>query len=258
MTTQRNDAAPFDYEGLELWESVCETDPAYTKEFKRSGGFVGTAINATYLMRRATEKWGPCGTGWGWEIVEERILDGGPITTKDGHNLGTEKVHVIRLQLWYRDGECTRKLPPHFGQTTFVGSNKYGAFTDEEAPKKSLTDALTKSLSMLGFAADVHLGLFDDNKYVQDMRRKFDQQEQRAQPAGGVPAQNTGASEMVSVKNELWNTALAKYGDKETARNSIVEAAQTMFGASPDTLDVSQMRQLLASYEAESPQDGAA
>ncbi|MFK8333452.1 hypothetical protein M2D63_026040, partial [Pseudomonas sp. BJa5] len=39
--------------------------------------------------------------------------------------------------------------------------------TDGEAPKKSLTDAINNSLSMLGFRADVFLGIFDDRDYVQ-------------------------------------------------------------------------------------------
>src|SRR5690606_33640239 len=60
-----------------------------------------------------------------------------------------------------------------FGQTTFVGRNKNGFFTDEEAPKKSLTDAMSKCLSLLGFSADIHLGRFDDNKYVNDLRQEF-------------------------------------------------------------------------------------
>jgi hypothetical protein len=57
----------------------------------------------------------------------------------------------------------------HFGQTTFVGSNKYGPFTDEEAPKKSLTDATTKALSMLGFGGDIFTGLYDDEDYRQEV-----------------------------------------------------------------------------------------
>ena len=37
---------------------------------------------------------------------------------------------------------------------------------DTEAPKKSLMDAIKKSLSMLGFAHDVFLGEWDDPSYV--------------------------------------------------------------------------------------------
>jgi len=44
---------------------------------------------------------------------------------------------------------------------------------DDEAPKKAMTDALTKAFSHLGVSADVFLGLFDNNKYVADMKEKF-------------------------------------------------------------------------------------
>ena len=36
-----------------------------------------------------------------------------------------------------------------------------------------MTDALTKAFSHLGVSADVFLGLFDNNKYVSDMKEKF-------------------------------------------------------------------------------------
>jgi hypothetical protein len=43
-------------------------------------------------------------------------------------------------------------------------------FTDEDAPKKSVTDALVKALSMIGFAGDIFMGRYDDSKYVNDLR----------------------------------------------------------------------------------------
>jgi hypothetical protein len=86
--------------------------------------------------------------------------------------VGHEVIHVLRVKLWYvyqgKRGEVI-----HFGQTPFVGRNKNGFFTDEEAPKKSMTDAMSKCLSLIGFSADVHLGLYDDNKYVADLRKEF-------------------------------------------------------------------------------------
>ncbi|MCY1179870.1 hypothetical protein D9M73_202890 [compost metagenome] len=42
--------------------------------------------------------------------------------------------------------------------------------TDWEAAKKSLTDAIGKCLQPLGFAADIHMGLFDDAAYVETVR----------------------------------------------------------------------------------------
>jgi hypothetical protein len=52
-----------------------------------------------------------------------------------------------------------------------------------------MTDALTKGLSQLGFNADVFLGLYDDNKYVEAVRREF------ATPPAPVNAPTPEASE---------------------------------------------------------------
>lgn len=156
---------------MKLWLAVSATDPAFTKQFSRGGGFKGTATNATYLARKATEQWGPCGTGWGVQVVNEELLTGAPIVI-DGVILAHEIVHKVHARLWYvQDGK--RGEVEQFGQTQFVGRNKNGFYTDEEAPKKSLTDAMTKCLSLIGFSADIHLGLYDDNKYVSEMKEKF-------------------------------------------------------------------------------------
>ena len=46
---------------------------------------------------------------------------------------------------------------------------KAGRF-DEDWAKKILTDITTKALSKLGFSADVFLGMYDDNKYVNSLK----------------------------------------------------------------------------------------
>lgn len=155
-------------QNLALWDAVEKTDPQFTKPFSRGGGFRGTAINGTYLARKATEVFGPIGIGWGVEILDEAIMEGAPLDAQGSH----EKIHKVRVKLWYKLGE-ERGEVIQFGQTTFVGRNKNGLFTDEEAPKKSLTDAMSKCLSLLGFSADIHLGRFDDNKYVNDLTQEF-------------------------------------------------------------------------------------
>lgn len=172
-TTAPETAPTIDSEhpNLALWESVQATDPNYTKAFNRSGGFRGTAINHTYQQKRATQAFGPKGLGWGSKILDEKYAEGAPIVHPQHGVIGREVIHVVRIELWYlREGQ--RGSVEAFGQTTFVGSNKHGTFTDEEAPKKSLTDAESKALASLGFSADVHLGLFDDSKYVNDLSAK--------------------------------------------------------------------------------------
>lgn len=155
-----------------LWDAVQTTDPKYTKQFSRGGGFKGTATNATYLARKATEQFGPCGTGWGIGVVDEEIITGAPHLDAEGRVIANDMIHKVRARLWYvRDG--VRGEVEQFGQTQIVGRNKNGFYTDEEAPKKSLTDAMTKCLSLLGFSADIHLGLYDDNKYVAEVTEMF-------------------------------------------------------------------------------------
>lgn len=169
---------------MTLWDSVRTPDPSATKSFSRSGGFKGTATNAVYLIQRATELWGPMGGKWGVDIVEDRVFQGAPMLGDAGQVIGHEQLHVIRISLRHPDG-----VVPGYGQTMMVGKNKWGPFTDEEAPKKSLTDALTKAMSWLGFAADIHLGLWDDNKYVNEAKKAFDEAKKDTPPPPANPPQ---------------------------------------------------------------------
>lgn len=145
---------------LAMWDRLMPTDPKYTKAFDR-GGFKGTATNATYIVRKLTEEFGPCGQGWVFVLDEERVREGH--TLKNGDKA---QLHIVRGHIRYNIGGTYWDTSPQFGQTMLVGENKYGTFTDEEAPKKSITDCISKCAVLLGIAADVHLGLFDDNKYV--------------------------------------------------------------------------------------------
>ena len=80
---------------------------------------------------------------------------------------GTSMV-LYTASLWYNFNAKTGSIPIH-------SSIKYGANGryDDDFSKKVATDALTKGLSKLGFNADVFMGLFDDNKYVNDMKVYF-------------------------------------------------------------------------------------
>ena len=163
----RNGTSDASNRNLAIWLRNEATDPSATKPFSRGGGFKGTATNPTYIVKRLTVEFGPVGLGWGVDVVADDLLTGAAVRTGNGDLLGNEIVHRIRVRFWWLDPETKARCAfDQIGQTTFVGRNKNGWFTDEEAPKKSLTDALTKAASWLGFAADIHLGLWDDSKYV--------------------------------------------------------------------------------------------
>lgn len=117
-----------------------------------------------------TEIFGPVGDGWGFEILESEILEGGPLTArKDGETIDygvLAKVHTVRLKLWYRwAGQI--KHTYGVGHTPFVFANSYGVQTDWDYEKKSITDALSNALRYLGVGGDVFMGLWDLPGYVQ-------------------------------------------------------------------------------------------
>lgn len=167
-------------QNMALWDSVQTTDKAYTKTAELDGRLV-TSINGTYVARRLTETFGPIGKGWGYDILEDRFDNGAPIwagTGEDRRIIAHEVMHTTKLKAWYLRGGKKHYIT-HYGHTPFVRSSKYGAYTDFDAPKKSVTDAIKKAFSLAGVCADVHLGMFEDPNHLYAIELK-----QRLEVAG--------------------------------------------------------------------------
>lgn len=152
-------------DNLVLWEKLGKTDPAHTKQFKRGGGFSGTAIKPMWSYKRMTEEFGPCGKGWGVCEPSFQVVPG-----PEG-----EVLVFCTASIWYGP---EKNLVFGVGGDKAVGKNKYGLQTDDEAFKKAFTDAITNALKLIGVGADVHMGLFDDSKYVNTMRDEFAEDKQ--------------------------------------------------------------------------------
>lgn len=160
---------------IRIWEKICETDPSRTKNFTK--GYRGTAINPTYIYEKLTACFGPCGTGWGFDIIKDEYKDG---YEKDGEK---EISHSTTVGLWYKiDGGNKSEPIPGIGGTAYVFKDKNGWHTDEDASKKSLTDALTKAAQLLGMSADIFSGMYEDCKYVAGLKRKYSQEESPEEP----------------------------------------------------------------------------
>ncbi|WP_049764598.1 MULTISPECIES: hypothetical protein [Chelativorans] len=157
-------------ENTKLWDILGRTDPKHTTRFKRGGGFSGTAIKPMWSYRRLTEEFGPCGTGWG---VNEPVFQVVP-----GDN--REVLVYCTVSGWYMwDGERRAvfgvggdKVVTHIKANTQYNRPERWE-NDDEAFKKAFTDALTNAFKLLGVGADVHMGMFDDNKYVNTMQQEF-------------------------------------------------------------------------------------
>jgi hypothetical protein len=145
-------------ENMELWDKVCTTDKAFTKAVSFGRKF--TAIDPTYQLMEATKLWGPYGDKWG---------------------LQQASIHVVDVKCVSKD-KNTKKLDEQWVETSAIMTAEFyypnGSFPilvdaplkpGEDTAKKLQTSAISKSLSKLGFNADVFLGKFDDSQYLKEL-----------------------------------------------------------------------------------------
>lgn len=190
-------------DNTKLWDTLGKTDPAHTKGFTRGGGFKGTAIKPMWSYRRMTEEFGPCGTGWGIEAPQFQVLDGAE----------DEKLVFCTVTVWYGP---ERSQLVGVGGDKAVGKNKYGLASDDEAFKKAFTDAVTNALKMIGVGADVHMGMFDDNKYVNTMREEFSEPEQPQKRQVGWSKDGTTRTANSLKKEGVWEEFQTELRECET------------------------------------------
>ena len=131
---------------MEIWEELEKTNPKYTKPINKGWGTI-TTIDPMYQIKRMTHKFGPIGKGWSYNVNYHY----------------TEKLIFAEVTVKY----CLDSQWREYGPICSVAPlGKANGKLDDEAPKKAMTDALTKAFSHLGLCADVFLNEFDGNKYV--------------------------------------------------------------------------------------------
>lgn len=157
-------------DNLKLWESVAETDPRHTKRIEQRGGF--TAIDTYHQIYLATQAFGPAGRGWGWEVENIQYPPNDTV--------------VVQIKFWHGSRDNWFHV---FGQKDLNKGVREGQpKADEDAYKKALADAIGKGFSYLGGNADVYMGKFDDNKYVESLRTKREKATQaNIDHYGGTP-----------------------------------------------------------------------
>lgn len=115
-------------------------------------------INPMWRIKMLTEIFGAAGFGWYYEITKQ--------WTETGAN--GEIAAFVNINLYVRmtvDGEVQWSKPIQGnGGSMLVTQERNGLYTDDEAFKKALTDAISVSCKALGFAADVYWNQ-DSTKY---------------------------------------------------------------------------------------------
>jgi hypothetical protein len=133
-------------ENLKLWDSVSRVPKEHLKPFN-NGRFSGTAIKPMFFIKTMTEKFGVCGQGWFIDKPEFQLVDA-----------GESKLVYSTVAVWVQGGQRVYGIGGDWAVRNGKG--------EDEAFKKAYTDALTNALVKLGIGADIHMGLWDGNKYV--------------------------------------------------------------------------------------------
>lgn len=173
----------------EFWNRVMKTDPKRVKPITGKQ-YKGNSPQPYYLVERMTEEFGMCGIGWGLNILSERME----------RLTDTDVLHIAHIELWYMVGD-QRGTIQQVGQTKAAYKSSKGAMVvDEDAPKKSVTDAMTKCMSYLGFSGDIFSGHWDDSKYVAALTEEFNQSAQDNIDLAEARSQMTAADTLDSLK----------------------------------------------------------
>lgn len=168
-------------DNLNLWQSV-RTPPKEALKAITAGRLKGkTDINPCWRLMKLTECFGPCGIGWKYTIKSERLEPGA-----DG-----EVAAFVDIDLYVKMGGEWSEAIPGTGGAMFVSKERSGLYTDDEALKKALTDAISVSCKALGVAADIYWEK-DPTKYTDPERAA----QNRSQPN---PKQTSPSGKVVHI-----------------------------------------------------------
>lgn len=140
-------------ENLNLYEKVRAVPDNATKPIS-AGRLKGmTDISPMWRIKMLTELFGPCGFGWKYTMDKQWVEPGA-----DGVLMAFCNISLFIKQ----DGVWSDGIPGT-GGASLVAKETKGLYSDDEAFKKALTDALSVACKALGMGADVYWE--KDSKY---------------------------------------------------------------------------------------------
>lgn len=123
-----------------------KTTPEEAKKKIAGGRLNGfTDINPSWRYHKLTELFGPCGIGWKFEIIDQKIIP---------H--GEEAKAFVQINLYIKDGEKWSDPIPGLGGSSFISKDRSGLYCSDECFKMAQTDALGTACKFLGMSEDVY------------------------------------------------------------------------------------------------------
>nr|DAF68173.1 MAG TPA: Rad52/22 family double-strand break repair protein [Caudoviricetes sp.] len=133
-------------EKMELYDSF-RAVPENAKRSINAGRLKGkTDINPMWRIKALTERFGPCGIGWKYEIVNQALQNGA----------NGEIAAFVDIRLCYKVDDVWSEPVYGVGGSMFVAKERNGLYTSDECFKMALTDAISVAAKALGIGADVY------------------------------------------------------------------------------------------------------
>lgn len=193
---------------LDIWERVKLPPQEAMKEIKGGRLSGKTDINPQWRIKAMTEVFGPCGTGWGYSIIDRWTEQG----------TAGQLLCFVMVAVWYRHGAEKSEPVIGIGGDFVIEQQRDGLYNNDEAYKMALTDALGNALKALGVGAMVYEGAAGHpSKY---------QRESKPQVSGKPPQEAQRRDDLkLLIKDLLDDPAIA------SAREGIAERARAMVKA---------------------------
>lgn len=141
----------------EIWDALKRPPKSALRQIG-AGRLKGKSdISPQWRLHAMTERFGPVGIGWRYEIIRQW-----------SEEAGDERFAFVEVNLYVRvDGEWSAAIPG-VGGSKLMQMERNGIYANDEGYKMALTDALGVAMKSLGVAADIYLGLFDGSKYLDE------------------------------------------------------------------------------------------
>lgn len=137
---------------MTIWNAGYKVPKDAQKDFN-NGRFKGSSIEPTWRYRVLTELFGACGMGWRFVQVNSQYSPDG-----SAHYCTGYLEYVTEGTLADPDARIHRT-------STLTGGTPVYAKGQDETPKMSETDCISKLCHHMGIAGSVYAGKFDGDKY---------------------------------------------------------------------------------------------
>lgn len=155
-----------------------------------------TDINPQWRLEAMTQVFGPCGVGWRYRIDK--------LWTEPGHGNVVFAFALVSVAIMV-GGKWSEEIPG-IGGNKLIEEESKGPYSNDEAYKMAVTDALSVALKAVGVAADIYSGLWDGAGYREKEKEPDPEFVAEVQKWKGEISAATTQEELNEIGSKILNT----------------------------------------------------